>query len=237
MARKTKKAAELTEAIIYCRVSTDEQARSGLGLEAQEARCRAWCVANGLEVAGIFVDDGASAKTLKRPELEKALAALTPGRVLVAYKLDRLTRTQADFPSLAARVDAAGAEWATVEEKFDTSTAMGRAMLQIVLTFSQLEREMTGERTSAALAEKKTRRERLGTTPLGFRTINGILNEDSAEMATVNRARDLRTKGYTLQAICDTLTAEGHRTKRNGTWLPNSVRRLLQTRYVETLAA
>lgn len=237
MARKIRKAAELTEAIIYVRVSTDEQAKSGLGLEAQEARCRAWCLANGLSVWKVFIDDGVSARTLNRPELEKALAALMPGRVLVAYKLDRLTRTQADFPALAARVDAAGAEWATVEEKFDTSTAMGRAMLQIVLTFSQLEREMTGERTSAALAEKKTRGERLGTTPLGFRTVNGKLEEDVEEMATVKRARELRSMGYTLQAICDTLTDEGHRTKRNGTWLPNSVRRLLQTRYVETLAA
>src|SRR5689334_22340398 len=119
-----RKAQEVTEAVIYCRVSTDEQAKSGLGLEAQEARCRAWAAANGYDVAAVFVDEGASAKTLKRPELAKALAALKPGRVLVAYKLDRLTRTQADFPALAARVEAAGAEWATVEERFDTSTAM-----------------------------------------------------------------------------------------------------------------
>lgn len=235
---KQSKAQSVTEAIIYCRVSTDEQAKSGLGLEAQETRCRAWAEANGYDVAGLFVDEGASAKTLRRPELEKALAALKPGRVLVAYKLDRLTRTQADFPALAARVEAAGGEWATVEERFDTSTAMGRAMLQIVLTFSQLEREQTAERTVAALAAKKARGERLGTTPLGWiTTAEGTLAVDPAEQATLSRARELRAAGHTFRAIGDALTAEGHRSKRGGSWGPSTIRGMLAPRYIETIAA
>lgn len=234
--KKRSKAEDVTEAVIYCRVSTDEQAKSGLGLEAQEARCRAWAAANGLEVAGVFIDDGASAKTLKRPELEKALAALKPVRVLVAFKLDRLTRTQADFPALAARVEEAGAQWATVEEKFDTTTAMGRAMLSIVLTFSQLEREQTGERTAAALAEKKTRGERLGATPLGFQTkADGSVVIDLEEQATVRRVRGLRAEGATLLAIGEVLRAEGRKSKRGGSWGPSTVLRILQPGYVERL--
>lgn len=233
-----KKAQEITEAVIYCRVSTDEQAKSGLGLEAQEERCRAWATANGYEVVAVIVDEGASAKTLKRPKLEEALGKIKPGRVLVAYKLDRLTRTQADFPALAACVEAAGGEWATVEERFDTSTAMGRAMLQIVLTFSQLEREQTAERTSAALAAKKTRGERLGATPLGYITLeDGSVTMDAAEQATVQRARELRAAGYSLRAIGGMLTAEGHTAKRGGAWGPSTVRLILSPRYVETLAA
>lgn len=184
------------------------------------------------------MDEGVSAKTLKRSKLDGALSALKPGRVLVAYKLDRLTRTQADFPALAARVDTAGAEWATVEERFDTSTAMGRAMLQIVLTFSQLEREQVAERTSAALAAKKTRGERLGTTPLGYVTLaDGTLTTDPEEQATVTRARELRAVGRTLREIGEALAAEGHRSKRGGSWGPSTVRFILPPRYVETMGA
>src|SRR6266705_2939021 len=62
---------EITEAVIYCRVSTDAQAKSGLGLESQEARCRAWAEANAYKVAAVYVDEGAGAKTLRRRELEK----------------------------------------------------------------------------------------------------------------------------------------------------------------------
>lgn len=234
---RSKRNQNATEAIIYCRVSSDEQAKSGLGLESQEARCRAWATANGLEIAATYIDAGISAKTLQRPELEKALAALKPGRVLVSLKLDRLTRTQADFPILAARIEAAGGEWATVEERFDTSTAMGRAMLQIVLTFSQLEREVVGERTAAALAEKRVRGERLGTTPLGYDTLaNGDVVENATEQATVARARALRAAGCTLRAIGAALTAEGRQTKRGGSWGPSAVSLLLAPRYVETLA-
>jgi site-specific DNA recombinase len=232
------KAQVITEAVIYLRVSTDEQAKSGLGLEAQEARCRAWAEANGYDVAAVFVDDGASARTLKRPELEKALAALKPGRVLVSYRLDRLTRTQADFPALAARVEAAGGEWATVEERFDTSTAMGRAMLQIVLTFSQLEREQTGERTAAALAAKKARGERLGSTPLGWITeADGTVTVDPEEQATLRRARELRAAGHTFRAIGSMLMAEGHRSKRGGAWGPSTIRGMLEQRYIEVITA
>lgn len=216
------------EVVIYLRVSTEEQANSGLGLESQEARCRAWALANGFEIVAVFVDAGASAKTLRRPELEKALAALRPGRLLLAYKIDRLTRSLMDFPLLAERVEDAGAELATVEERFDTSTAMGRAMLSIVLVFSQLERELIAERTTAALRAKRDRGERLGAEPLGYRRGDaGELIEDPEELATLLRIGELRSEGRTLEAIAETLTAEGRPTKRGGTWAKETVRKLL----------
>lgn len=119
---------ETRQAIIYCRVSTNEQVDSGLGLEAQQRRCIGYCEAHGWQVIGTFVDAGVSASSLGRPELEKAIAFLTPGSVLVVLKLDRLTRTVADLAPLNERVERAKAEWASVQEKFDTSTATGRLM-------------------------------------------------------------------------------------------------------------
>lgn len=241
MGRAKKKLAvreETRRAIIYLRVSTTEQADSGLGLEAQERRCRAHCEAQGWEVVAVFVDAGVSAKSLDRPELENALRALAAGCALVVLKLDRLTRSVVDLPALLERIDATGADWVSVSEHVDTSTATGRLMLRLILEISQWEREVIAERTVAALAEKKARGERLGTTPLGYRTdCDGNLTVDEAEQLTVSRARQLRDQGETLRAVAAVLTAEGHRTKRGGKWGAETVRLLLQPRYVETLAA
>ncbi len=227
---------ETGKAVVYCRVSTSEQADSGLGLESQRTKCEAFCVANGLEIAGVFVDAGVSAKTLDRPELRKALDALKPGFTLVALKLDRLTRTVADLAPLADRIEQAGAEWATVMDKFDTSTANGRLMLGLMLQLSQWEREVIGERTSSALQAKRSRKERLGTTPLGFRTTDdGQVIEDRDEQATVNRARELREQGLTLRQVAARLADEGHRTKRGGRWEAATVALLVKPRYLETV--
>jgi site-specific DNA recombinase len=224
-------------AVLYLRVSTDEQAESGLGLEAQEARCRAYAAAQGWTVDRVYVDAGASAKTLERPELQKALVELQAGDVLIAYKLDRLTRTVADFPILFERVEKAGAELVTVEERFDTSTAMGRAMLNMALVFSQLERETTAERTSAALTAKRARGERLGATPLGYKTVGGELIVDEKEMKTVLRARELKSAGYSLREIGGILRDEGHRSKRGGAFGPSAVAKLLETRLADQITA
>lgn len=224
------------KAIIYCRVSTNEQADSGLGLEAQQRRCQGYCEAQGWTVEGIYVDAGISASTLNRPELEKAMAALTPGAVLVVLKLDRLTRTVADLTPISNRIEDAGAEWASVQEKFDTSTATGRLMLRMMLELSQWEREVIGERTAAALQQKKTRRERLGSTPLGFRTnASGTIEVDAEGQATVKRARELRAQGLTFRAIAKQLAAEGHQTARGGKWEAATVALLVKQRYLEQI--
>lgn len=237
MARRIAKQ-EVTEVLVYGRVSTEEQCRTGLGLEDQVSRCKAWAEANGLQVSGIYVDEGISARTLDRPELRKALAALGPGKMLLALKVDRLTRTLTDFPILMQQIENAGGELATVMEKFDSSTASGRAMLNMLLVFSQFEREAAAERTRAALQAKKSRRERLGASPLGYYTDEDkCLHVDHEEMGTVERARELRTLGKTLREIASILEAEGRKTKRGGKWQPATVNNLVKPRYVEKIGA
>jgi DNA invertase Pin-like site-specific DNA recombinase len=225
-------------AVIYCRVSTQEQADSGLGLQAQLSRCRGYCEAQGWTVAGVFSDAGVSAKTLDRPELERALEALPRGGVLVTLKLDRLTRTVADLAPLAERIAASAADWVAVQEHYDTSTATGRLMLRMVLELSQWEREVIGERTTAALAVKRERRERLGTTPLGYRTAgDGSVSLDRAEMETVRLARALRFAGKSYREIAATLAAKGRRTKRGGRWHAETVRLIVAPRYLDAVTA
>lgn len=226
----------IRNAIIYCRVSTNEQADSGLGLEAQQRRCVGYCEANGWNIVDIFIDAGLSAASLERVGLEKAIGALSPGSVLVVLRLDRLTRTVADLAPLSERIETANAEWASVQEKFDTSTATGRLMLRMMLELSQWEREVIGERTSSALQQKKIRRERLGTTPLGYKTASdGKVVIDELGQAAVKRARELREQGLTLRAIAKALTDEGHKTARGGQWQAETINKVLKLRYLETI--
>jgi len=157
----------------YVRVSTEEQAREGLSLEAQAARIRAWAAAQGLALAEIVVEAGASGKTLDRPRLGELLARVRAGAVgaIVVTKLDRLTRRTRDLLELVEDVlRPQGVELVSLSEQLDTRTPGGVLMLTMLGAVAQMERELIGERTRAALAYKRERGERLGTTPLGFQT-------------------------------------------------------------------
>lgn len=230
------------EAIGYIRVSTGEQADSGLGLEVQRQKIAAQCEANGWKLIKTYEDAGVTAKHLDRPALQTALESLRPGRVLVVLKLDRLTRSVRDLYDLTQIIEGAGADWASVNEKFDTTSATGRLILGIMVQLSQWERETISERTVDALAIRRLRGQRLGTTPLGYRTVEDAdgskrIEEDDDEQRTVKLARELHNdgKGLSLRRIAAILDENGHKTKRGGKWEAMTVQKLLKTRYVETL--
>lgn len=231
---------EVTEAIGYIRVSTQEQADSGLGLEAQKARIEAYCVAQGWKLVSLFTEEGVSAKTLQRPALTAAIDALRPGRVLVALKLDRMTRSVRDVYTLDEMTEGRGAAWVSIVEKIDTTTAAGRMFRTMLAAFAEFEREQTAERTCAALLAKKARGERLGTTPLGYRTVETPegrrVEADIEEQKTVRMARELRGAGLSLRAIARELTEAGRPTKRGGRWQAETVAYLIAPRYLEEIA-
>lgn len=229
------------EVVGYIRVSTTEQADSGLSLIAQRERIEAQAAANGWKLLAVYEDAGVSAKTLERPGLQSALKKLRPGRVLLAMKLDRLTRSVRDLYELTQTIESSGAEWATIQDKFDTTTPTGRLMLGIIVQLSQWERETIADRTITALAVKKSRRERLGTTPLGFKTVvdaDGVtrLEVEPEEAETVRLARELREGGLSLRKVAELLTSSGRKTKRGGKWEAATVAKLVAPRYVENLA-
>lgn len=234
-------AQEITEAIGYVRVSTAEQADSGLGLEAQRRRIAAYCEAQGWDLVQIVADEGLSGKALDRPGLARAVGLLRPGRILVALKLDRLTRGGArGLDELTEQVLASGGDWATVEGSYDTSSAMGRFMTRLVAEIAQLEREQTAERTMQALGVKRENRERLGTTPLGFVTIEDAdgarhVRLDENGQHTVRLAREWRRQGLSLRQIAAKLTDHKRPTLRGGRWSAGNVARLIEPRYLETI--
>lgn len=198
----------------YCRVSTEEQAVSGLGLAAQEGAIRRECERRELDLIALHTDAGISAKTLKRPALELALADLDAGQgsVLMVAKLDRLTRSVHDATGLMMSADKSGWGLVALDAPVDTTTPSGAAMAQVLAVFAELERRLIGERTKAALAVRKAQGVRLGRPP-------------SLPVDVVTRIVDLRRSGVTWAAIASELNVESVPTAQGGkSWYPATVR-------------
>lgn len=158
-----------TVVVGYVRVSTAEQADSGLGLAAQRATLTAECQRRGWTLTAVYEDAGVSAKALTgRPALAEALAALDRGDAgaLVVAKLDRLSRSVHDAAGLLDRAGRKG--WALIacDLGVDTSSPSGEAMAGVMAVFAQLERKLIGQRTRDALAVRKAQGVRLGRPAL-----------------------------------------------------------------------
>jgi DNA invertase Pin-like site-specific DNA recombinase len=207
--------------IAYIRCSTEEQADSRLGLDAQRAAILAEAHRRGWDQTDVaFVEDaGYSGKDLKRPGIEAALSSLGlhEADALVVAKLDRLSRSLVDFAGLMDR--ARRERWALIalDLAVDTSTPSGEAMAAMLATFAQFERRLIGERTKAALAAKRAKGVRLGRP----RAISD---------AIATRIVDERASGLTLRAIVDGLNAEGVPTALGGrAWYVSTIQSVLRS--------
>src|ERR1700720_4203937 len=165
---------------IRCAVYTRKSSEEGLeqefnSLQAQREACEAFiksqrhegwvCLPDGYD------DGGLSGATLGRPALQELLAEIQAGRVdiVVVYKVDRLTRSLADFAKIVEILDAKGASFVSVTQQFNTTTSMGRLTLNVLLSFAQFEREVIGERIRDKIAASKKKGMWMGgVPPLGY---------------------------------------------------------------------
>ncbi len=222
-------------ALGYARVSTDEQAREGVSLEAQQARIRAYALAKDLPLGDILVDEGRSGKDLKRPALQDLLVRCDRGEVghVIVWKLDRLTRRTRHLLTLVEEVFlASGIELHSVSESLDSSTAHGRFVLTLFGGLAQMERELIGERTRSALAFKRENGQPTSHPPLGFR-VNGNRHRMVPipdELAIVHRILQAWRQGQSYRAIAAKLAADGVPTKQGGRWHHGTVARIVQRR-------
>lgn len=226
---------EDTGAVLYIRVSTDEQARHGVSLDAQEERLHAYCTMRGLTVAGVIRDEGVSAfKHLdKRPGGAELLRIVAQGKArhIVALKLDRLFRNAADALAMTEAWNHAGVALHLVDmggAAMDTASATGRMMLTMLAGFAEFERALISERTTTALAYKRSKREAYAPTPFGYRREGTKLHEDAGQLATVAAMHAWAASGMSLAAIARRLNGDDVPTKRGGRWHPSTVRYLLQ---------
>lgn len=198
--------------ISYTRVSTEDQAKNGAGLEAQAAALQAEADRRNWQVVPIV--DNASGKNLRRPGIERALAMLKAGEAdgLMVAKLDRLSRSLFDFCDLMRR--AHRERWALValDLGVDTSTPSGEMMANVLASFAQFERRIIGQRTADALAVRRQQGIRLGRPP--------VL---SAELR--RRIRRARKAGRSYRQIADRLNRARVPTAHGGArWHASTVR-------------
>lgn len=197
----------------YVRVSTDEQADSRAGIEAQRAAIVAECGRRGWEIIEVVEDLGVSGKSLKRPGITTALEILERGDAdaLVVAKLDRLSRSMLDFAGLMATAERQSWALVALDVAVDTSSPAGEAMAHVMCSFAQFERRLIGQRTKEALAIKKAQGIRLGRPP-------------ALSDAVIRRIHQERAAGLTQQAIADALNAAGVPTARGtGPWRPSTI--------------
>jgi DNA invertase Pin-like site-specific DNA recombinase len=210
-----------TTVVGYIRVSTEEQAGSGLGLEAQRAAITAECERRGWTLVETFEDAGASGKSMSgRPALEQALEAVEKGRAgaLVVAKLDRLSRSLLDFAGLMQQARRQGWALVALDLGVDTTTPAGEMMANVMATFAQFERRLIGQRTKDALAVKRSQGVRLGRPRL-------------LDQEVVDRIVALRAGAASLRAIAETLNEEQVPTAQGGLlWHASTVQAVLTSR-------
>ncbi|MBK9589241.1 MAG: recombinase family protein [Sphingomonadales bacterium] len=206
---------------IYTRKSTDEGLEQAFNsLDAQREACAAYILSQtheGWEANSELYDDGGySGGSMVRPGLQQLMADVEAGKidVIVVYKVDRLTRSLADFARIVDILDRKGASFVSVTQAFNTTTSMGRLTLNVLLSFAQFEREVTGERIRDKIAASKARGMWMGgVVPLGYevRDRKLVIVPDEAERVQNIFARYQQLGSvYALQAE---LAAQGIRTK------------------------
>ncbi|MDP9223740.1 MAG: recombinase family protein [Actinomycetota bacterium] len=205
----------MTTVVGYIRVSTDEQAQSGAGMEAQRVAIEAEAKRRGWKLATLYEDAAASGKSMRgRQGLEKALRAVEAGQAdaLVVAKLDRLSRSLLDFASLMERSRRRGWSLVALDLGVDTTTPSGALMANVLASFAEFERRLIGQRTRDALAVRKRQGVKLGR-------FKGAPPDVSRRIVEMHRG------GASLNAIAAKLTAERIPTAQGAVrWYASSVR-------------
>jgi site-specific DNA recombinase len=207
---------------IYTRKSTEDGLDQAFNsLDAQREACAAYILSQtheGWELVEEPYDDGGwSGGSMARPALKQLLADVAAGKidVIVVYKVDRLTRSLADFAKIVETLDRAEASFVSVTQAFNTTSSMGRLTLNVLLSFAQFEREVTSERIRDKVAASKRKGIFMGgPVPIGYRLESRRLIIEEAEATTVRmifrRYLELRSIG----SLADELAANGVLTKR-----------------------
>ena len=202
---------------IYLRVSTIGQAEEGESLDEQGDRLRAFCKYKGWEEVEVYREEGRSGKDINRPELQRLLADIEGGLVqtVIVKKLDRLSRSIIDFENLYGLFREHTVDLVSLQENFDTTTAIGRGVVRIVMVFAQLEREQVSERTTDIMKHMARQGRYLGRhLMLGYDLVDKALVVNETEAAIVREIFESYLEQGSYAKTARALNKKGYRTKR-----------------------
>mgnify|MGYP002141740922 FL=1 len=223
---------------VYCRVSSDERLdQSFNSIDAQREAGIAYVAsqkAEGWELVPDFYEDpGFSGGNMERPGLKRLLKDIQAGKIdiVVVYKIDRLSRSLADFAKMVEVFDNHMVSFSSVTQQINSATSMGRLMLNVLLSFAQFEREVTGERIRDKIAASKRKGMWMGgSVPLGYRVENRALQIEPQEAELVQRIfKQFITEKSTTKIVKE-LNEQGIQTKRKKAFCKQSIYKILHNR-------
>lgn len=219
-----------------------DSAGNAESLSEQRRICRGYAAARGWKIVGEFSDEDRSGKTMaKRQGLQEAIAAAKKhGAVLVVAKLDRLARNVPDIYSMCQDLKASGGSLLSATEPFDTSTAIGEAMMGILAIFANMERRNIAERTQGAMLGMQNAGRCVGGVPYGWKrgasffvkqangsdVVRYMLAEDEGEQRVLAKIREMAAMGWGPTKIARALNAAGEGTRTGGDWHATGVLRI-----------
>jgi len=219
------------KAAIYLRVSTEEQANNGYGIEAQREQCQAMATVKGWEIVREYSDDISGKKDeSQRPGLASLLEDVCSGEIeaVIVSALDRLGRSTRLVLRIVDRLESCNAELVSCKESLDTSTPQGRFVLRIFASLAELERDNIVQRTTEGRdARGRIDGERGGRVPMGYIRVEQGIGIVENEAAIVRDIFTKRANGATLTIIADDLNRRRIQTRRGGSWHASSVRQVL----------
>jgi DNA invertase Pin-like site-specific DNA recombinase len=219
----------MTRAAIYIRVSTEEQAEEGYSLEAQQERLVAYCEAQGWDVADIYADRGHTGrKTSNREEYKRMMSEKDRWDNILVMKMDRIHRNSKNFMIMMENLEKWDKKFTSMQEELDTSTSIGRFVVDMIQRIAQLESEQIGERTYMGMAQKAETGGLLGfNPPYGYGIENNDLVIKDDEAAMVREMFRSYRSGMSMNDIAQSLNARRIFTRRGARWTLYSVRQIL----------
>jgi len=218
------------KAVIYTRVSTEDQANNGISLDAQVAACTQYAVAHNLQVDEVIVDT-MSGKSIERPGFQKLLKLISGRKIghLIAMKLDRLSRNTIDTLHLLNLLSQKQVELHLADSgRVDSTSADGELMMTLRAGFAQAERRKISERTKAALDRKKALGHRVsGKPPYGYEFQDGRVVANQSEQQAIHVIKKLHGKGMSVRKIIGALDKKGLYNRKGKTFSVSVIHNIL----------
>jgi DNA invertase Pin-like site-specific DNA recombinase len=191
-------------------------------------RLEAYCEAQGWEVVERYVDEGYTGRSTKRPAYQRMMQEREKWDAILVMKMDRIHRNSKNFMIMMEDLEKWGKKFTSMQEELDTSSAMGRFVVDIIQRIAQLESEQIGERTYSGMAQKAEMGGMLGFfPPFGYRVKDNDLIIVEEEAVVVRELFSLYCEGATMAALAESLNEQGLMTKRGHRWTLYSVRHIL----------
>lgn len=218
------------KAVVYARVSTEEQANEGFSIKAQLSELYRQAELLKMEVVHEYIDEGVSGKSISgRPEMKRLLTDARQKKfdIVLVYKLDRVSRKLKDALEISDELERNNVQLMSLQENFDTTTPMGKMVFQMISSFAELERNTIVGRVKMGMTERAKQGKFNGGLCLGYDSVNKhlVINEDEATI--VKEVFNLAEQGFGLKAIARRVNDKGYKTKRGKLFSTNGIKQIL----------